>query len=85
MYIKLNKITLYVNFKNRICNHTHYTNRGAYLYIYTKNNITYHSIDKKYTAIIFTTTQIHMENKTIYYSINKKQINANQPIAKTKQ
>lgn len=28
MYIKLNKITLYVNFKNRICNHTHYTNRG---------------------------------------------------------
>lgn len=58
---------------------------GAYLYIYTKNNITYHSIDKKYTAIIFTTTQIHMENKTIYYSINKKQINTSQPIAKTKQ
>ena len=34
MFIKLNKITLYVNFikrkyKKRICNYTHYTHRGS--------------------------------------------------------
>ena len=65
-----NKITLYVNYKKRIYDYTHYTHRGVPLHLH-QNNLTYHSTGKKYTAIIFTTTQIQMENKTIYHSTNK--------------
>ena len=58
---------------------------GAYLYIYTKQP--YLSLYwQKYTVIIFIITQIQIENKMIYHSINtKKQITNNQSITiKTK-
>ena len=51
--------------KKRICNYTHYTHRGICLHLKQKNLI-YHSTGKNITEIIITTTQIQMENKTIY-------------------
>ena len=57
MFIKLNKITLYVNFikrkyKKRICNYTHYTHRGICLHLKQKNLI-YHSTGKNITGKFF--------------------------------
>ena len=45
MFIKLNKITLYVNFKKRIYSYTHYNNRGIPLYLH-QNNLTYNYTGK---------------------------------------
>lgn len=52
MFIKLNKNTLYVNFKKRIYDYTHYTHRGVPLHL-KQNNITYHSTGKNITGKIF--------------------------------
>ena len=57
--------------KKRIYSYTNYTHRGILLHL-KQNNITYHSTGKKYIVIIFTITQIQIENKTIYHSINTK-------------
>ena len=56
--------------EKRIYGYTHYTHRGIPLHL-KQNNLTYHSTGKKYTVIIFTITQIQIENKTIYHSTNK--------------
>ena len=37
-----------------------------------QNNLTYHSTGKNIAGKIFTITQIQIENKTIYHSINTK-------------
>ena len=42
-----------------------------------QNNLTYHSTGKNIIGKFFTITQIQIENKTIYHSINKKQITTN--------
>ena len=68
-----NKIKHFVNFIKHKKEHvviSHYTHSGIHLHLY-QNNITYHSTSKNITEIIFTTTQIQMENKTIYQSTNK--------------
>ena len=47
-----NKITLYVNYKKRIYDYTHYTHRGVPLHLH-QNNLTYHSTGKKYSKKFF--------------------------------
>ena len=67
-----NKIAYFVNFnkhKKRIYSYTHYYHRGMLLHL--KQNLTNHSTGKNITEIIFTTTQIQMENKIIHHYINK--------------
>ena len=39
MFIKLNKNTLYVNFKKRIHSYTHYTHMGVPLHLKTKTTL----------------------------------------------
>ena len=56
--------------KKRICNYTHYPIWGILLHL-KQNNLINHSTGKNITGKIFTTTQIQMENKTIYHSTNK--------------
>lgn len=75
-----NKNNFYVNFKKRIYDYTHYIHRDIPLHL-KQNNIIHNSTCKNITEIIFTTTQIQMENKIIHHYINKnKQITTNQPI-----
>ena len=82
-----NKIAYFVNFnkhKKRIYSYTHYYHRGMLLHL-KQNNLTYNSTGKNITVKIFTTTQIQIENKTIYHSINTKKITTNLSITiKTK-
>ena len=57
---------------------------GAYFYIYNKTTLLI-TLLKKYNRKFFIITQIQMENKTIYHSINTKKITTNLPITiKTK-
>ena len=62
MFIKLNKITLYINFnkhkyKKRIYDYTHYTHRGILLHS-KQNNLTCHSTGKNITGKIFNQKRI---------------------------
>ena len=50
---------------------------GVYVYIYTKTILLITLLAKNITRKIFTPTQIQIENKTMYHSINK-QITTNQ-------
>ena len=78
-----NKNTIYVNFNKRkreyiVIPIIHIGGIPLHLH---QNNLANHSTCKNITEIIFTTTQIQMENKIIHHYINKnKQITTNQPI-----
>lgn len=74
MFIKLNKITLYVNFNKRKREYIviPIIPIGGVLLHSKQNNLTHHSTGKNITGKIFTITQIQIENKTIYHSINTK-------------
>ena len=74
MFIKLNKITLYVNFnkhKREYIVIPIIPIGGIHLHLY-QNNLTYHFTSKNMTEKNFIITQTQMENKTIYHSINTK-------------
>ena len=87
MFIKLNKNTLYVNFNKRKREYIviPIIPIGAYFYIQNKTTLLITLLAKNIVGKIFTITQIQIENKTIYHSINTKKITTNQPITiKTK-
>lgn len=87
MFIKLNKNTLYVNFNKRKREYIviPIIPIGVYFYIQNKTTLLITLLAKNIVGKIFTITQIQIENKTIYHSINTKKITTNLPITiKTK-
>lgn len=74
MFIKLNKNTLYVNFNKRKREYIviPIIPIGAYFYIQNKTTLLITLLAKNIVGKIFTITQIQIENKTIYHSINTK-------------